>query len=178
MGVILPTDYLEIAASKALPDKIPHLYWNAASALYRLSFHRPLQAGSGCGRRVAAGWVSVAISQRFNDRLQQWQPNARYWVLKLIKDNFHPGDTLVDTTNLPGPPPDIAAQGFLTPAGKKILVVNKRNYEVTVKLPEGFEHARLSTVDEQTGDSEPRAGTTDGVQLKMAPFAVTVVQTP
>ena len=26
------------------------------------------------------------------------KPNARYWVLKLIKDNFQPGDTLVETT--------------------------------------------------------------------------------
>ena len=26
------------------------------------------------------------------------KPNARYWVLKLIKDNSHPGDTLVATT--------------------------------------------------------------------------------
>ena len=26
------------------------------------------------------------------------QPNARYWVLKLIKDSFHPGDKLVETS--------------------------------------------------------------------------------
>ena len=34
LGVILPTDGLEIRASKALPDHIPHRYWNAAGALY------------------------------------------------------------------------------------------------------------------------------------------------
>ena len=82
------------------------------------------------------------------------------------------------TTNPRGPSLDITAQGFLTPAGKKILLVNKRNYEVTVNLPAVFEHARLSTVDEQTGDDEPRLGTTDGAELKMAPFAVTVAQAP
>ena len=26
------------------------------------------------------------------------KPNARFWVLKLIKDSFHPGDKLVETT--------------------------------------------------------------------------------
>jgi hypothetical protein len=25
------------------------------------------------------------------------QPNARFWVLKLIKGSFHPGNELVDT---------------------------------------------------------------------------------
>src|SRR5256885_16325720 len=32
LGVILPSDGQEIRASKALPDKIPHRYWNAAAA--------------------------------------------------------------------------------------------------------------------------------------------------
>jgi len=178
LGVILPTDYLEIAASKALPDKIPHLYWNAASALYAYLFIGLSKQGVDVvGESQLVGYPSQYPSVSMID-YNNGNPNARYWVLKLIKDNFHPGDTLVATTNLRGAPPDITAQGFLTPAGKKILVVNKRNYEVTVKLPEGFEHARLSTVDEQTGDSEPRVGTTDGAELKMAPFAVTVVQTP
>jgi hypothetical protein len=26
------------------------------------------------------------------------QPNARYWVLKLLRDNFGPGDKLVETS--------------------------------------------------------------------------------
>jgi len=38
LGVILPTDGLEIAASKPLPDHIPHRYWNAAGALYGYLF--------------------------------------------------------------------------------------------------------------------------------------------
>ena len=38
LGVILPTDGVEIAASKAMPDKIPHRYWNAAGALYGFLF--------------------------------------------------------------------------------------------------------------------------------------------
>jgi hypothetical protein len=33
-------------------------------------------------------------------------------------------------------------------------------------------------VDEETGDGEPRTATADGANLKMAPFAVTVVQAP
>ena len=37
------------------------------------------------------------------------KPNARFWVLKLIKDSFHSGDQLVDTTVDSG---DVAAQAF------------------------------------------------------------------
>ena len=41
----------------------------------------------------------------------------------------------------------------------KLSKGSKRNYEVRVKLPEEFEHARLSTVDERSGDNEPRVST-------------------
>ena len=50
------------------------------------------------------------------------KPNARIWVLKLIKDNFHPGDKLVAETGRKaddGAPSDIMVQGFITPQGKK-----------------------------------------------------------
>ena len=57
----------------------------------------------------------------------QNKPNARFWVLKLIKDSFHPGDKLVETSIDSG---DVAAQAFVTPAGRKLLLANKRNRTV------------------------------------------------
>src|SRR5581483_7246167 len=96
------------------------------------------------------------------------KPNARYWVLKLIKDNFHPGDKLVGEKPSDGPK-DIMIQGFLTPGGKKVLLVNKTNSEKILKLDADWAGASTLTVDEVTGDDEPRAGTVDGGELKLAP---------
>lgn len=60
------------------------------------------------------------------------QPNARYWTLKLLLDNFSPGDTLAETTN---PVDSYAVQAFQTSKGKKLLILNKRNREQQMTLP-------------------------------------------
>jgi hypothetical protein len=104
------------------------------------------------------------------------KPNARYWVLKLIKDNFHPGDKLVaEKPAKDGAPSGVMVQGFITPQGKKVLLVNKTNSEKTVKLSSELQNASSLTVDEKTGDDEPRAGKAGGADLTLAPFAVTVL---
>jgi hypothetical protein len=102
-------------------------------------------------------------------------PNARYWVLKLIKDSFHPGDNLVANGAQATGSSEVMIQGFLTAQGKKALLVNKTNSERTVKVSSDFENAGSLTVDEATGDEEPRAGKADGTEIKLAPFAVTVL---
>jgi hypothetical protein len=103
------------------------------------------------------------------------KPNSRYWVLKLIKDNFHSGDKLVGNKD-DGGSAGVLIQGFVTPAGRKILLVNKTNSEKTVALGAAMENAASLTVDENTGDDPPRAGTVHGGALTMAPFAVTVLK--
>ena len=42
------------------------------------------------------------------------KPNARYWVLRLIKDNFGPGDTLIETSVPGNANGNLYAQGFKT----------------------------------------------------------------
>jgi hypothetical protein len=103
------------------------------------------------------------------------KPNARYWVLKLIKDNFHPGDKLVERKPYDGPS-DVKAQGFITEEGKKVLLVNRANSEKSVKLAADLVGAASFTVDEETGDGEPRVEKIQSQELKMAPFAVTVLK--
>ena len=174
LGVILPTDGLEIEASKALPDHIPHRYWNAAGALYAHLFIELSKMGVDViGESQLVGYPSQYPSVSMID-YNNGKPNARYWVLKLIKDNFHPGDKLVARPESGSG--KVAYQGFSTPDGKKILLANKTNSEKMVKLPAGFEDAASLTVDEDTGDGEPRVGKTSGTELKLTPFAVTVLQ--
>jgi hypothetical protein len=176
LGTILPTDGLEIMASKALPDHIQHLYWNASGALYGYLFVELSKLGVDViGESQLVGYHSQFPSVSMID-YNNGKPNARFWVLKLIKDNFHPGDKLVANPENPFGKVDLEMQGFITPQGKKVLVVNKTSLERTVNLTPEFHNAATFTVDEATGDDEPRAGKVDGTELRLAPFAVTVLQ--
>ena len=175
LGVILPTDGIEIAASKAMPDHIPHRYWNAAGALYAYLFAELSKQGVDViGESQLVGYPSQFPSVSMMN-YNTGQPNARYWVLKLIKDNFHPGDKLVANPERMFGSSDVEIQGFVTPQGKKVLLVNKTNTEKTLKLTPELIGASTLTVDEGTGDNPPRAGKADGEELKLAPFAVEVL---
>jgi hypothetical protein len=176
LGVILPTDGLEIAASKALPDRIPHRYWNAAAALYGYLFIELSKQGVDViGESQLVGYPSQFPSVSMID-YNNGKPNARYWVLKMIKDNFHPGDTLAANPERLFGASEVDIQGFVTPQGRKVLLVNKTNSEKIVKLSPELQSASTLTVDEETGDDEPRVGKVEGAEVKLAPFAVTVLQ--
>ena len=178
LGVILPTDLAEIMASKAQPDHIPHRYWNAAGALYGYLFVELSKLGVDViGESQLVGYPSQFPSVSMID-YNNGKPNARFWVLKLIKDNFHPGDKLVANHEQDFESQNVEIQGFITPQGKKVLFVNKTNTDQTVKLSAELANGATLTVDDQTGDEAPRAGKADGAELKMAPFAVTVLQVP
>lgn len=176
LGVILPTDGLEIAASKALPDHIPARYWNAAGSLYGFLYIQLSKLGVDViGESQLVGYPSQYPSVSMID-YNNGKPNARYWVLKLIKDTFHPGDKLVAANpGKPNEPSDVLVQGFVTPQGKKVLLVNKTNAEKTLKLAADLHGASALTIDEATGDNEPRADKVAADEIKMAPFAVTVL---
>jgi len=61
------------------------------------------------------------------------QPNARFRVLKLIYDNFRPGDKIVETSSDSG---YVMTQAFVSPSGEqKLLIVNKRDREFEINLP-------------------------------------------
>ncbi len=62
-------------------------------------------------------------------------PNARFWVLKLLKDHFGPGDKLVETKDGNH---DLSIQAFQTSHGRQILMVNKHLKERRVTLPQDF----------------------------------------
>jgi hypothetical protein len=96
-------------------------------------------------------------------------PNARFWVLKLIHDHFAPGDKLVQTRGATG---DVLAQAFITPKGRALLVVNKRNRKNTVRLKEEWKDAEVAIVD---SSAAPHTAAFGGSALELGPFAVAVV---
>jgi hypothetical protein len=101
-------------------------------------------------------------------------PNARYWVLKLLIDNFHSGDKLVKTNlNVSG----VAAQAFvLSGGGKRILLINKKNTHAELNLPKGTTGARISYVDIITGENPPSKANLLDEKILLEPFAVAVVE--
>ena len=165
LGVILPGD-------NGPNDKVPppKIYWNLAGALYADLFINLTRLEIDViGESQLIGYPtqfpSVSMMDWTNDR-----PNARFWVLKLIKDNFQAGDKLVETSLSSS---DISAQAFVTAAGRKLLLVNKRNRTVEITLPDaGAVHA--VTVDEQSGDGPARSLAVSGGKIEIQPFAVTV----
>ncbi len=103
------------------------------------------------------------------------QPNARYRVLKLLRDNFNPGDKLVET-HLESP--TVFAQAFVTSQGeRKTLLVNKRDRPVEVSVP-GSAGGTADAVDLTTGSSPPAATnlTTDEISLNGLAVAVVTLK--
>jgi hypothetical protein len=166
LGVILPTD-------NSPEDKIapPPAYWNLAGALYADLFIELARLQIDIvGESQLVGYPTQFPSVSMMN-WQTNQPNARFWVLRLIKDSFHPGDKLVETG---GASSDLAAQAFVTPSGRRLLLVNKRNRSVDVAIP-GADTASALTVDLESSDGPARAVKPAAGKVTLAPFAVTVV---
>jgi|SRR5579863_372780 len=103
------------------------------------------------------------------------QPNARFWSLKLLKDSFQPGDTLVATSLRAPLASDVEAQAFATATDRKLLLINKRDRPIDIAIPDAG-HAQVLTVDEQSGENPARSVSPQGGILTLQPFAVTVVR--
>ena len=100
------------------------------------------------------------------------EPNPRFWVLKLLKDNFGPEDKLVQTT---AQSPSVTAQGFVTSKGRCILMVNKRTAAIEMALPSGFKAKRVVYVAPSTGDHAPASMELSGSTVKLEGNEVAVV---
>jgi hypothetical protein len=103
------------------------------------------------------------------------RPNARYWVLKLLLDNFGRGDKLVETKVASS---SVYAQGFITPQGKKrILLVNKRDRVAELLLP-GSARAHMEVVDQDTGFNPASSRDLTSDRMSLRGLAVAVVTLP
>jgi hypothetical protein len=103
------------------------------------------------------------------------RPNAHWWVLKLINNNFRPGDKLVASQSSSR---DVVAQASITASGRKVLLVNTSNRTVAVNLSSAFSdrHLNVEVVDEASGENAPRKERITGARVSLTPFAVAVVK--
>jgi hypothetical protein len=154
---------------------IPNSYWNLSGAMYAYVFVELARLGIDvAGESQLVGYPTQFPSVSMVD-WNTGQPNARYWVLKLLRDNFGPGDKLVDTSSGTR---YVLAQGFVTRDGKrKILFVNKRDRTFELSLS-GAVGATVETVDQTTAFQPPASSHLSGDQLKLSGLAVAVVTLP
>ncbi len=167
LGVILPGDN---SPGDSVPP--PRIYWNACGSLYAYLFIALSRMRIDVvGMSQLVGYPSQYPSVSMMDWVQD-KPNARYWVLKLIKDAFRPGDTLVATGSGSA---DVAAQAFAAGDGRRLLLANMRNHPVEIGVPDA-DSARALVVDETTVDGPARRVKLQHGNLELGPFAVAVVE--
>jgi len=177
VGTILPN-----GRSEEFMQPIPNVYWNLSGGMYAYLYVRLTQLGIDV---VDESELIDYPGQYPGTTLVDWKsgkPNARYWVLKLVRDNFGPGDKLVQSRFVSSEPGDessqreyILAQGFVTRDGKhKILLINKRNRNFDVTIPNGS-GAQVEYVDQTTGFEPPNKATLQSDHLALSGFGVAVV---
>lgn len=160
-----------ILGSETVP--IPDDYWNLSGAMYAHMFLELTKIGID----VAGESQLVGYPTQFPDvSMINWKngnPNSRYWVLKLIIDNFGPGDQLVSTDDIGNA--DIDCQAFNTKKGKRILLINRKNKDVPIVVA-GGSGATARSVDTSTGESAPVPVQLTGGAITLKAFSVTVVE--
>jgi hypothetical protein len=169
LGTILPDDNILLRAP------IPESYWNLCGAMYAYLYAElATLAIDVAGESQLVGYPTQFPSVSMVD-WNTGRPNARSWVLKLLRDNFGPGDKLVETkVGLPA----VYAQGFATRDGKrKLLLINKRNRPVVVSIPSAA-GAQVDFVDQTTGVNPAGSAKLPGEQTGLSAFAVAVVSLP
>ena len=173
LGVILPEDGKEIRQPGYVAKSEPAGYWNLASALYAHLYVELTKLGIDVvGESQLVGYKSQFPSVSMMN-YETGDPNPRFWVLKLLKDNFGPGDQLVETTL---DSPNMTVQGFVTKDGKKLLAINKRDRPQDLELPPDAAGSRVSLVAPSSKDHVAIEEKLEGKTLHLEPFEVAVVR--
>jgi hypothetical protein len=157
---------------------IADAYWNLSGAMYAYVFLNLARLGIDIvGESQLVGYPTQYPSVTMIN-WKTGQPNARYWVLRLLKDNFGPGDVFVNshlTGNEPGAGDALTIQAVGTAKGKRLLLINKRNRTVKIVIPEELRGKKMNVVDPSTHDERPAESTVTGSPVELKPFAVAVI---
>jgi hypothetical protein len=156
---------------------IPSLYWNLSASVYAYFFIELTKNNIDViGESQLVGFPTqfpdVSMVNYINNK-----PNARFWVLKLIKDQIKAGSKLVSTTIDQNKGDDLLAQGFKDANSKSVLLLNKRNKTQRVTLPVELKGAQIAIVDETSGDNQPVYASLSNGYIDLKPFAVALIKT-
>jgi hypothetical protein len=176
LGVILTEDGKEINQPGYVAKPEPAHYWNLAGALYANLYVELTKMGIDViGESQLVGYRSQFPSVSMIN-YETGEPNPRYWVLKLIHDNYGPGDKLVETSISSGDlSEEMTAQAFVTSKGKSLLLINRRDHPQQLQLPADAAGASVTLVAPATGDHAPAQEILSSREITLQPFEVAVV---
>lgn len=169
VGSILPDDINQ--GQKGMIYRT-EAYWNLSGAMFAYLFVQLAQMGIDIlGESQLVGFPGQFPSVTMLD-WQTGKPNARYWVLKLLKENFAPPAKMIETNiNIPS----IHAQAFVTASGeRKILLINKRDRNFEIELA-GASGASIETVDRTTASQASMITKLESDKISIKGLAVAVV---
>ncbi len=183
IGTILPD-----STAPVLLQPIPDSYWNLSGAMFAYLFIQLARMGIDV---LHESELIDYPGQYAGTTLVHWdtgKPTARYWVLRLLAENFGKGDRFVHTQTTIDPPANagyrpsirsyIAAQAFTIREGRrKLLVVNKRDRAFSVHVTDVHD-AEVAIVDQTSGFNAPRATRLQGGSFALGGFGVAVVTLP
>jgi hypothetical protein len=158
---------------------IPNSYWNLTGAMYAYLFGELTHLGIDVvGESQLVGYPTQFPSVSMVD-WNDGEPNPRFQVLKLLHDNFAPGDKLVELHgDVFSRNPYIYALPAIAKDGKqRILLVNKRDrpIQVTIARASG---GQLEFVDQTTGFQPARKVMLKDNSVPLNGFSVAVVTLP
>ncbi len=160
---------------------IPDAYWNLASAEYAYLFAQLTRLGIDvAGESQLVGYPTQFPSVTMVD-WTNGKPNARVRVLKLLRDNFGPGDKIVDIDTTAGAALArnyVYGLAVVTKQGKrKMLLINKtnRNFDVSV---DGAAGGQLTYADVTTSSNPPSVSKLSSNNFELHGLSVAVITLP
>ena len=160
-------------AQKSSP--IPQSYWNLSGALYAYLFAELSKLGIDViGESQLVGYPGQFPSVSMLD-WNTGEPNARYWALKLLLENFHPGDRIVNSKSDKS---SVYAFAVITAEGKRrCMIINKRSKEIEVFLA-GISGGSEEYIDLDWGNRAPAHRKLTSDKIRLGAFSVAVITQP
>lgn len=149
---------------------IPNSYWNLSGAMYAYVFAHLAELGiDAAGESQLVGYPTQFPSVSMVDR-NSGAPNARFGVLELLKNNFGPGDKIVESSS---GSPYVTSFAVIKPNGeRKLLLINKRNRGFDLTVP--GDPAHIAVVDQAT-KGVPHDSKLSGKAVQLRGLGVAVI---
>ena len=173
----ISADDLDQGTPGHVTQAIPKSYWNLCGSVYAYIFAELTRLGIDvAGESQLVGYPTQFPSVSMVD-WSNGKPNARFWVLKLLKDNFGPGDKLVEIAPASSGP-YFSSLAVMTLNGKRrVLLVNKRDRELELSSP-GATGGQIEAVDQSTAFNSPVSSKLPSNSVTVKGLGVAVVTLP